>query len=152
VLRPAPLDVVVAHGRPAVRLALTAALALEDDLRVVALAHDIATTVRAVHALAPAVLVLELALLGSAGFGRLALLRPADASLGLVALGMTDHPGYAARAVRAGASGYVLMDTADTELAPAVRRAARAAHRRALSSPPPPRPWLPTDARGPRRA
>jgi DNA-binding NarL/FixJ family response regulator len=104
--------------------ALSRLLQREHDLEVVAEASDFEAAVREVASQRPDVLVLDLRMpdgSGTESIERLHALAPATA---LVVTTMHENELYATRALRAGALGFVLADTADRELAEAVRRAA----------------------------
>lgn len=98
--------VVVADRHPVVRWALTMLLEAGGDLKVAA-APDLPSALESAEALHAQLLVLDAALLPA---GPLPTYPPA------VVLGSGEHPGFAEKAMRAGASAYVIKDNADSEL------------------------------------
>lgn len=98
--------VVVADRHPVVRWALTMLLEAAGDLKVAA-APDLADALELATTLKAQLLVLDAALL------------PAErlpAHPRAVVLGSGEHPGFAEKAMRAGACAYVVKDHADSEL------------------------------------
>jgi two-component system response regulator NreC len=111
----------ITSGRDGLRRILEA----EDDFAVVAEAADADAALREVLAHRPSVLLLDLNMPGEttslAAIPHLSELSPRTA---VVILTIEEDPLSARRALRAGASGYVLKDSANTELMDAVRAAA----------------------------
>jgi two-component system, NarL family, response regulator NreC len=108
-----------------VRAALEALLAAFDDLRVVDGVGDAAGAVRSVAEHRPTVLVLDLTMPGDlTALDAIPRIRRDFPDTGIVVLTMQREPAFAHRALRLGALGYVLKESADTELVEAVRRAA----------------------------
>lgn len=123
----APIAIVLADDHEMVRAGLRHVLDAHADLAVVAEAGTVADAVAAARAHGPQVLVLDLAMPGHGAGATLDALpdvarRVAPARV--VILTMQDDPGFARRALRTGAIGYVLKEAAPTELVEAVRRAA----------------------------
>ncbi len=96
----------------------------EVDVEVVAEAIDLRTAEREVRRHHPAVLVLDLRLRDGSSIEAIRLMREQAPRVQIVVLTMDDSPGYAEEALRAGAVGFVLKDTADAELGDAIRKAA----------------------------
>ncbi len=115
--------VVIADDHPLMRQSLRAVLDQEDDIEVAAEADHVALAERHVHGHRPDVLVLDLTMPN--GLDSITELRERTPSTRIVVVSMDDAPGFAQRTIVAGASGYVLKDLADEDLAPAVRAAAR---------------------------
>ena len=120
-----PIKVVLADDHSLVRRSLRLLLEGEDDLDVVAEAADLATVVRQVHGHVPRVLVLDLQMPGGSSIEAMARLRQRAPATEIVVLTMERSPAFAQRALDEGAVGFVLKDRADTELAVAVRLAAK---------------------------
>jgi len=119
------ITIVVADDHHVVRSGLRLLLEVEDDFTVVAEAADAESALRSVLGYKPMVLVLDLNMPGDMSSLE-AIPQVSDRSPGtsVVVLTMQEDPSFARAALRAGARGYVLKDSANTELAEAVRRAA----------------------------
>jgi two-component system response regulator NreC len=120
-----PIKVVLADDHRAVRRNLRLLLDRERDVEVIAEAGDLFTAIRHVKGHAPHVLVLDLRILGGPSIEVIKRLRAEAPQTGIVVLTSDESPLFARRAMDAGAVGYVLKETADTELSHAVRCAAR---------------------------
>jgi two-component system response regulator NreC len=81
--------------------------------------------VKAYH---PRVLVLDVSMPGGAVLLAVRELRAKAPETAIVVTTMLDDPRFAREAIAAGATGYVLKDSADRDLPEAVRRAARGGH------------------------
>jgi two-component system response regulator NreC len=153
-----PIRVVLADDHALLRRSLRLLLDEEQDFEVVAEADDLASAASHVERLRPAVLVLDLRMPGGSSIDLIEQLRGRLPQTEIVVLTMEQNPGFARRALAAGALGFVLKDTADMELPAAVRAAAHgqeyvsprvAAHLDVAPRPPPSR-EIPR-ARGSRR-
>jgi two-component system response regulator NreC len=87
---------------------------------VVAEAADVEESVRKVRAYKPDVIVLDLSMPGGSSLGAIPDIRSASPDTAVVVLTMEDEPRFAREALRAGASGFVLKEAADTELLQAI--------------------------------
>jgi DNA-binding NarL/FixJ family response regulator len=116
--------VVVANDHRVMRRTLSWLLQREDDLEVVGYASDFEAAVREVARQRPDVLVLDLRMPDGSGTESIERLHELSPATALVVTTMHETELYATRALRAGALGFVVADTADRELADAVRRAA----------------------------
>jgi two-component system response regulator NreC len=96
----------------------------EEGFEVVAEAGDVPTAERRVTAYRPRVLVLDLNMPGESSLTAIPRLRHAVPETEIVVLTMHSDPAFAREALRAGATGYVLKEAAETELLQAVRLAA----------------------------
>ena len=124
----ASIRIVVADDHSVVRSGLALLLGTEDGIEVVAQTGDVDATLRAVLGHKPSVLVLDLNMPGSTtSLEAIPEVRVRSPETATVVLTMQDDPEWVRRAMRAGALGYVLKESADTELVDAVRRAAEGA-------------------------
>jgi two-component system response regulator NreC len=119
------ITIVLADDHAVVRSGLRMVLDREADFEVVSEAGDADAAVRTVLGHKPTVLVLDLNMPGELS-SLDAIPRVAEVSPGtrIVILTMQEDPGFARRALQAGAAGYVLKEAADDELVDAVRRVA----------------------------
>ncbi|GIG67042.1 response regulator [Phytomonospora endophytica] len=118
------LTVVIADDHPIVREGLRTVLTAAGDVDVLGEAADGAEAVRLAERLRPDVVLMDLrmpVLDGVAATARVV----AEAWAAVLVLTTYDTDGDIARALAAGATGYLLKDTPRRELAEAVRAAAR---------------------------
>lgn len=116
------IRVLLADDQALVRGALAALLDLEADLTVVGQAADGAEAVALAREVGPDVVLMDVDMPGMDGIeatAALGALRPRPRVLIVTTFG---RPGYLRRALRAGASGFVVKDTPAAQLADAVRR------------------------------
>jgi two-component system, NarL family, response regulator NreC len=118
------ITIILADDHQVVRAGLRMLLQAEDEFEVVAEAGDVATTERRVAAYHPNVLILDLNMPGESSLPAIPRLRAAAPTTHIVVLTMQTDPAFAREALRAGATGYVLKEAADSELVQAVRQAA----------------------------
>lgn len=116
--------VVVANDHRVTRRTLSWLLQREDDLEVVGEASNFEAAAREVAKHRPNVLVLDLRMPDGSGTESIERLHELSPATALVVTTMHETELYATRALRAGALGFVIADTADRELADAVRCAA----------------------------
>ena len=112
--------VVVASPHPGIRAALTAVLARAPDVELVAAVDTLAAAGTAVRRNGAVTVVVDAVLLRD-GAARLGPLPPGTR---YIIAGMDDDPHWAAQAVRAGASAYVVTDRAQDPLVDAITRGA----------------------------
>jgi two-component system response regulator NreC len=125
VSRPAfPIQVVLADDHQVFRRSLRLLLDSEEDFEVVAEAADLSTVAHRVHSHTPHVLVLDLQMPNGSSIETIRRLRDQVPETEIVVLTMETSPLFAQHALDAGATGFVLKDRADVELAAAVRSAA----------------------------
>jgi two-component system response regulator NreC len=117
--------VVLADDHAVVRNGLRMLLEAEPDLEVVAEAGDMDDTRRYVGAHRPTVLVLDLNMPEGSSLPSIPELLERSPETAIVVLTMQNDPAFAREALRAGALGYVLKDSAAVELVQAVRAAAQ---------------------------
>ncbi len=119
-----PKKIVLADDHVVVRRGLRMLLDSEPDFEVVAEAGTMDDATRYVRAHRPAVLVLDLNMPGSSSLEAIPSLRDTVPETQIVVLTMQNDPAFAREALRNGALGYVLKESADDELVNAVRMAA----------------------------
>lgn len=119
------IAIVLADDHEVVRNGLRMLLDAEADLAVVAEAGDVEAAERFVRGHRPQVLVLDLNMPGGPSLPIIPKLREEQPGTAVVVLTMQNDPAFAREAMRAGAIGYVLKQSAGDELVEAVRLAAR---------------------------
>jgi two-component system response regulator NreC len=115
------IRIVLADDHAVVRAGLRLVLDTEEDFTVVAEAGEIQTTKSMVAAHRPDVLVLDLNMPGPPSLPAIPELA---AQTAIVVLTMQNDPAFAREALQRGALGYVLKESADSELVQAIRFAA----------------------------
>jgi two-component system, NarL family, response regulator NreC len=118
------ITIVLADDHRVVRAGLRLLLDAQDDMHVVSEAGDISLTERRVVAYHPQVLVLDVNMPGGSSIAAIPRIREAAPDTRIVVLTMQTDPGLAREALRAGATGFVLKESAESELIQAVRFAA----------------------------
>lgn len=115
----------LANDHPGLRRCLGRLLNREADLDVVREVTDFEAAVQEVAVQHPDVLVLDLRMPDGFSAERIKRLRAASPPTGVVVTTMQVDEAFVTEALRAGAIGFVLADSADRELVEAVRRANR---------------------------
>jgi two-component system invasion response regulator UvrY len=118
------VTVIVADSHPSTVAAIARLLEAQPGISVVAQARDQVTTVRLLARHRPSVLVLDPAILGDQGLGRIALLQAASPSTRVLATGMGDAAGWSKEVRRYGCAGYVVKHSSPETWVRAVRGAA----------------------------
>ncbi len=121
----ATLSVVVADDHAMMRRGLRQLLEDEQGITLAGEAIDLQSTAQAVSEHRPDVLVLDLTLPDGSAMELLGELRAKSPQTRIVIVSMEDAPGFAQRALAAGASGFVLKELADEDLAVAIYAAAQ---------------------------
>lgn len=116
---------VLADDHLVVRAGLRSLLSTDSGFDVVAEAHDVPSTRRAVQALRPDVLVLDLTMGDDSSLRAIPELLQAAPSMRVLVLTMHEDPAFAEEALRLGAHGYLLKEAAAAELLRAVHTVAR---------------------------
>ncbi len=116
------IRLLLADDQALVRGALAALLGLEKDLVVVAEVGRGDELVAAAERHTPDVALVDVEMPGLDGIEATKALRVACPRVRVLIVTTFARPGFLARALRAGASGFVVKDTPATELADAVRR------------------------------
>lgn len=115
----------IAEDHTIVRWALREALGKAEDIEVVGEAGTAAETLEMVKRERPDVLLLDISLPDRSGFDVLTELRPLDTAPLVVVLTWHTEPSYAARAIAAGAHGYVSKAVEPQTLLDAIRSVSR---------------------------
>src|SRR4051812_16849768 len=115
----------IAEDHTIVRWALREALGKADDIEVVGEAGTAAETLTMIEEKRPDVLILDITFPDKSGFDVLDELRKKDTAPLVVVLTWHTEPSYAARAIGAGAHGYVHKAVEPTELLGAIRAVSR---------------------------
>ena len=115
----------IAEDHTIVRWALREALSKADDIEVVGESGTAAETLEMVKRERPDVLLLDITLPDRSGFDVLTELRPLDTAPLVVVLTWHTEPSYAARAIAAGAHGYLTKSVEPDALLAAIRAVSR---------------------------
>lgn len=116
-----PIRVLVADDHSVVRLGIRHVLEGADEFTVVAEAEDGTEVVELVGQTHPDVVVLDISMPGQSGIEVTADLRKRFPECRVLILSMYDNQEYVLEAVRAGAHGYLLKDSAADDLPSAIR-------------------------------
>jgi AmiR/NasT family two-component response regulator len=119
------LSVVLADDHALMRRGLRLLLERAEHIAVVGECSDLASTERTVDELRPRVLVLDLCMPDGSSFQAIDGLRTRFPGMQIVIVSMHDAPAFAEHTLAAGATGYVLKELSDEDLAPAILAAAR---------------------------
>jgi two-component system response regulator NreC len=119
------IRIVLAEDHAVVRSALRMLLDAEPDLRVVAEAGDVDSTLRFVRGHHPDVLILDLNMPGGPSLRAIPEILRTSKATQIVVLTMQSDPAFAREAMQSGVLGYILKDAADSELVTAVRLASQ---------------------------
>ena len=120
----ADISIVLADDHSVVRSGLRMLLDAESDIQVVAEAGDVEAAQRYVLGHKPTVLVLDLNMPGGSSLEAIPKVAEISPGTSVVVLTMQEDPAFAREALRAGARGYVLKQSAGAELVQAIRAAA----------------------------
>jgi len=121
----APIRVLVADDHMIVRTGIRHVLESEAGFEVVGEAATGAEALALAAKLKPDVVVLDISMPGESGLQLAARIRDSSPEPRVLILSMHDNAEYVLESVRAGAHGYLLKDTAATELRGAVRAVAQ---------------------------
>ena len=120
-----PIRLLLADDHPVVRVGLRTLLEIEPDLRVVGEASTGAEAVELVAKLCPDVVVMDISMPEMDGLEATRRVRAAYQRVHVLILTVHAQERYLFPVLKAGASGYVLKSTIDTELIEAIRTVAR---------------------------
>ena len=119
-----PLRILLADDHVTVRHGLKLLIDAERDMKVVAEASDGATAIKRALELKPDVVVLDISMPGMNGLVATRELKKLQPDAAIVTLTRHSDDAYLQELLRAGVSGYVLKQSAPTELLQAIRAAA----------------------------
>lgn len=114
--------VFVVDDHPIVRQGLTLLINREADLAVCGEAEEMHSALRAIQAMRPDILIVDISLNGPDGLELLKNIRITAPRLPVLILSMHDESIYAERALRAGANGYIMKQEATEKVLVALRR------------------------------
>lgn len=114
--------VLVVDDHPIVRQGLAMLIDREPDLVVCGEAQEVHSAMQAIAALRPDIVIVDISLGGPDGLELLKQARAAVPDLPILILSMHDESIYAERALRAGASGYMMKQEATDLVLTAIRR------------------------------
>ncbi|MEI8308300.1 MAG: response regulator transcription factor [Chloroflexales bacterium] len=120
--------IIVVDDHPMIRDGLRAALATEPAWQVIGEAADGATGLALVARLHPDVLIVDLQMPGLSGLDVLRQVGTVAPTTRVIIFSMHGEDAYVREALAAGAAGYVLKDTAATDLVHAIRVALMGGH------------------------
>jgi two-component system response regulator DesR len=116
------IRVLLADDQALVRGALASMLRLESDLEVVAELGDGTAVLEAARRTTPDIALLDVQMPGRDGLAVAAELRHAVPECRVIICTTFSRPGYLARALAAGAAGFVVKDSPPEQLVDAIRR------------------------------
>jgi DNA-binding NarL/FixJ family response regulator len=121
---PAPpvRKIFIVDDHPVVRQGLALLINREPDLAVCGDAEEANSALQKIALLKPDVVLVDISLNGPDGLDLLKNIRMRDATLPILILSMLDELLYAERALRAGASGYIMKQEATEQVLVAIRR------------------------------
>jgi DNA-binding NarL/FixJ family response regulator len=118
------IRVLIADDDPLVRAGLSMIIGGTPDLQIVGEVGDGTEVAAAVRACAPDVVLMDIRMPRTDGLAATAALRAAGAAPEVLVLTTFDIDQYVLKALRAGASGFLLKDTPPAEIVAAIRRVA----------------------------
>jgi DNA-binding NarL/FixJ family response regulator len=114
--------VFIVDDHPIVRQGLALLINREPDLGVCGDAEEACSALSRIQELKPALVIVDISLNGPDGLDLLKSIRARDPNLPVLMLSMLDESLYAERALRAGASGYIMKQEATERVLVAIRR------------------------------
>jgi DNA-binding NarL/FixJ family response regulator len=112
----------IVDDHPIVRQGLALLINREPDLTVCGDAEEAGSALRRIEEIKPDLVVVDISLNGPDGLDLLKNIRARDPHLPVLILSMLDESLYAERALRAGASGYIMKQEATERVLIAIRR------------------------------
>jgi DNA-binding NarL/FixJ family response regulator len=122
---PHPIRLLVVDDHPVVRDGLRGMFGANPEFEVVGLAGDGAEALELARTLEPHVVLMDLRMPGMDGVSAIEAMTHEGLSTNVIVLTTYDTDGDVLRAIKAGASGYLLKDAPEEELFRAVRAAAK---------------------------
>jgi len=122
--RPAQVRVLIVDDDALVRAGLTMLLAGADDIEIVAEAADGSEVEHAVAEHRPDVVLMDIRMPGMDGLAATEIVRGRDRPPEVIVLTTFDADDHVLRALRAGASGFLLKDTSPADIVRAIRAVA----------------------------
>jgi DNA-binding NarL/FixJ family response regulator len=119
-----PITVLLADDHALVRRGFRRLLEDDEGITVVGEASDGEEAVRLAASLKPRVIVMDCAMPGTSGLAATRRILEQDRGIAILMLGMHSEGTLVRQALEAGASGYILKDALDLDLAAAVKRVA----------------------------
>ncbi len=119
---PRPKRILIVDDHPVFRKGVAQIIAQEEDLTVCAEADGAVSALDAMRRLKPDIVLLDILLKGSNGIEIIKLMRAEEPRLPILMLSMHDEGVYALRALRAGASGYIMKAEAPANMIGAIRK------------------------------
>ena len=115
------IRLLIVDDHPVVRAGLRMLLAAHKDILIVGEAEDGAEAIERTLELAPDVVVMDISMAGMNGLEATREIMAQSSSTRVLVLTIHNDEEYLRQTLAAGATGYVLKETADTELAVAIR-------------------------------
>jgi len=119
-----PLRVLLADDHTLIRAGLRLVVEQQPDFMVVGEAQDGRQAVAMAESLKPDVVVMDIGMPGLNGIEACHQIRESQPRIEVVMLSMHSDEGYVLRSLKAGARAYLLKDSAEADLARAIRAAA----------------------------
>jgi DNA-binding NarL/FixJ family response regulator len=120
-----PTRIVIVDDHPLLRKGVGQLINNEKDLLVVGEAEDAAKALTAIETCRPDVALIDISLGGASGIELLKNIKARFPKLQVLVLSMHDESVYAHRALRAGASGYIMKQEATEKVLTALRKVLR---------------------------
>ncbi len=116
------IDVLIADDHPLIREGLKKILNAESDLRVAGEANNVVELLAQLKRLAVNIVLLDISMPGESGLDALRELRQKHPYIPVLILSIHPEQRFAVRALKAGASGYIMKQSAVEELVQAIRK------------------------------
>jgi len=114
------IKVMLVDDHPLFREGISARLSLSDDINVVGEAENATQALATVGDLQPDIVLLDINMPEMSGIDMLEVLREKNLDVKVIFLSMHDDKEYIARAIQAGAQGYLLKDVCGEEMIKAI--------------------------------